>query len=103
MTAGEWIALGGLIIAMCGFIITLIVTSKNKTKDDSATGQERGQLLSDLGYVKANTDEIKAEQKSQGQHISEIDIKLARLDEKMQSHINDASIHTRSNTRKKDK
>ena len=55
----------GTICTVLGVGISYVVFSRSKTKDDQAEGQQNGVMLTELGYIKANTDEIKAEQKEQ--------------------------------------
>lgn len=48
-----------------GVIFGLVTLFRNKRQDDNTEGRESGAVLSDLGYIKAGVDEIKAEQKEQ--------------------------------------
>ena len=55
----------GLLCTLAGVLIAWAGYRLNAKKDTKAEGQEIGTVLTELGYIKANTDEIKAEQKEQ--------------------------------------
>ena len=61
----EWDILVGALCAVGGLIISYAVFSRAKARDDAQEGESKGTLFTELGYIKANTDEIKAEQKEQ--------------------------------------
>lgn len=65
--------LGGLVIAWAGYRL-------NAKKDTKAEGQEIGTVLTELGYIKANTDEIKAEQKEQRKTNTEFYERMAAVE-----------------------
>lgn len=52
-------------VGIIGVIFGLVSFLRNKKQDDNTEGRESGTVLSDLGYIKAGVDEIKAEQKDQ--------------------------------------
>ena len=55
----------GILCTLVGLIISYAVFSRNKSKDDKHDGQQLGQILSEVGYVKGGIDDIKAEQREQ--------------------------------------
>lgn len=61
----EWNIIVGLICTVLGAGISYATFSRNKQKNDRNDGQQLGTVLTELGYIKANTDDIKAEQKEQ--------------------------------------
>ena len=65
--------IGGLIIAWAGYRL-------NEKKNTRSEGQEIGTVLTELGYIKANTDEIKAEQKEQRKTNTEFYTRLASVE-----------------------
>lgn len=60
----EYISIG-LACSVIGAVIAFVGMRRNKSKDDKTEGQQNGVMLTELGYIKANTDEIKAEQREQ--------------------------------------
>ena len=61
----EYSWLFGAIGTLLGIIISYAAFLRNSKKDSSDEGRETGQVLTEIGYIKANTDEIKAEQRRQ--------------------------------------
>ena len=61
----EWNIIVGLVCTVLGAVISYATFSRNKGKDDKNSGQQIGTVLTELGYIKSNTDEIKAEQREQ--------------------------------------
>ena len=55
----------GIIFTTIGALISYLGFRRNQSKDDRNEGERDGVLYTELGYIKANTDEIKAEQKEQ--------------------------------------
>lgn len=55
----------GIVFAGIGAIIAYLGLRRNQATDDRNEGERNGVLYTELGYIKANTDEIKAEQKEQ--------------------------------------
>ena len=54
---------------------------RNKKKDDEQDGQDKGTMLSDIGYIKAGVDDIKAEQKEQRKTNMEVVSRLTAVEE----------------------
>ena len=44
---------------IAGFIIGLLTMRRWQKTDDASSGREMGALLTDIGYIKSSTDEIK--------------------------------------------
>ncbi len=64
----DWGTLGaafGIIGVILSAVFAYLAFSRNKKKDDAGAGQKLGTIQSDLGYVKAGIDDIKAEQREQ--------------------------------------
>ena len=53
---------------------------RNKKQDDSGDGQKMGQIMSDLGYLKSNTDDIKQEQREQRKVNTEVYSRLSAVE-----------------------
>lgn len=70
----------GLLCAVLGFIISYFTFWHNSKKQSHTEGRETGAILTELGYVKANTDEIKAEQKEQRKTNTEVISRLTSVE-----------------------
>jgi len=57
------VALIGLACSLLGVVISYAVFSHNSKKDTRDEGKSVGTMLTEIGYIKSNTDEIKAEQR----------------------------------------
>lgn len=54
-----------IVTAIGGFMLSYFKFGSDRAKDIQSEGRQDGVMLTELGYIKANTDEIKAEQKEQ--------------------------------------
>ena len=70
----------GLVSGLIGFGISYATFSRNKTKDDKSDGKQDGIMLTEIGYIKANTDEIKNEQKEQRKVNADHTERLAKVE-----------------------
>ena len=61
----SWVEVLGIISAVCAIVFGYLAFFRNKTKDTQEEAKNDATLLTEIGYIKANTDEIKAEQKEQ--------------------------------------
>lgn len=68
-------------VGIIGVIFGLVSFLRNKKQDDNTEGRESGTVLSDLGYIKAGVDEIKAEQKDQRKTNIEVITRLTAVEE----------------------
>ncbi len=68
-------------VGIIGVIFGLVSYLRNKKQDDNTEGRESGTVLSDLGYIKAGVDEIKAEQKDQRKTNIEFITRLTAVEE----------------------
>lgn len=76
----EWNIIVGVICTVLGAAVGYATFSRNKEKDDKSDGQQIGTVLTELGYIKSNTDEIKAEQKDQRRTNTEFAVRLASVE-----------------------
>lgn len=53
------------VLGILTLLFAYLAFFRNRKKDDTDAGRASGTILSDLGYIKAGVDEIKAEQKDQ--------------------------------------
>ena len=75
----EYISIA-LLCTVVGGVIGIISFSRNKSKDDKTEGQQSGQMLTELGYIKSGIDDIKTEQREQRQINTETATKLAAVE-----------------------
>ena len=69
-----------ILIAALGVIISFAVFFRNKTKEDKSEGRQNGVICTELGYIKARIDEIKAEQKEQRRINMETSERLVKVE-----------------------
>ena len=69
-----------LLCTIVGGVIGVLTFSRNKTKDDKHEGQQNGQMLTELGYIKSGIDDIKNEQREQRKINTEHATKLAAVE-----------------------
>lgn len=69
--------LGG-VVSVATFIIGRLTAAKN-------SGKEAGTILTEVGYIKANTDEIKSEQKEQRKTSNELCVRITAVEESTKS------------------
>lgn len=69
-----------LLCTAIGCVVGLLSFSRNKTKDDQAEGRQSGQMLTELGYIKAGIDDIKTEQREQRKINTEVATQLAAVE-----------------------
>lgn len=76
----EWNIIVGLVCAVLGAVISYATFSRSKGKDDRNSGQQLGTVLTELGYIKSNTDEIKTEQREQRKTNTAVEGRLAAVE-----------------------
>ena len=76
----EWNIIIGIICTVLGAAVGYATFSRNKEKDDKSDGQQLGTVLTELGYIKSNTDEIKAEQREQRRINTEVYSRLTAVE-----------------------
>lgn len=69
-----------VVSTICAIIFGYIAFSRNKTKDTEASAKTNATLLTEVGYIKANTEEIKSEQKEQRKTNIEVLTRLASVE-----------------------
>ena len=70
----------GVGCALLGASISYATFMRNKRKDDNNDGHSKGVMLSEIGYIKANTDEIKIEQREQRKTNTEFVTRLTAVE-----------------------
>ena len=76
----QWNVVVGLICTVLGAVISYAAFTRNKGKDDKHDGQQIGTVLTELGYIKSNTDEIKNEQREQRRVNTEFAERLSSVE-----------------------
>ena len=69
-----------LLCTVLGSVLGILTFSRNKAKDDKSEGQQSGQMLTELGYIKSGIDDIKSEQREQRRINTETATKLASVE-----------------------
>ena len=70
----------GIICTILGAVVGYAGFARTKSKDDKTEGRQDGVMLTELGYIKSNTDEIKAEQKEQRKINTEMYSRLSAVE-----------------------
>lgn len=70
-----------LLSTVCALVFGYAVFSRNRKKDDTEDGGSKAAMMSDIGYIKANTEEIKAEQKEQRSFNTEMVTRITAVEE----------------------
>ena len=95
-----WEAYLGILGILASIAFGYLAFSRNKRADDSTEGRQLGQIMSDLGYVKSNTDEIKAEQQRQRDTNMAFAERLAKAEARLEEHICASNKRPRARTEK---
>lgn len=69
-----------LLCTLAGVLLSFLAFQRNKSKDDKSEGQQSGQMLTELGYIKSGIDDIKTEQRGQRRINTETATKLAAVE-----------------------
>ena len=76
----NWSVIIGIFGTLAGFALSYLAFARNSKKDSADAGKESGTVLTEIGYIKANTDEIKAEQKEQRKTNVEVVTRLTAVE-----------------------
>ncbi len=77
----------GIVSSACAIVFGYLAFSRNKKHDDKEDAKNDATLLTEIGYIKANTDEIKSEQKEQRKMNMDIERRLTSVEESLkQAH-----------------
>ena len=77
---GEYSWVYALVGTVLGLLISWLAFVRNVKLDSEDDGREIGQLLTEIGYIRANTDEIKAEQRRQQETNIQIITRLTSVE-----------------------
>jgi len=70
-----------LVAGAAGVIFGLVTMFRNKKADDSAAGENKGVMMSDIGYIKAGVDDLKRENRETRSAIGELSERVTRVEE----------------------
>lgn len=76
----EWNVIVGVICTVLGAVIGYATFSRGKSKNDQEEGERIGAVMTELGYIKANTEEIKSEQKRQRDVNLDFAVRLSEVE-----------------------
>ena len=79
MTEGILTALS-VISTLCAIVFGYVAFVRNRDKDKETDVKHDATVLTEIGYIKANTDEIKAEQKEQRKTNTEFVTRLTAVE-----------------------
>ena len=54
----NWSVIIGIFGTLAGFALSYLAFARNSKKDSTDAGKESGTVLTEIGYIKANTDDI---------------------------------------------
>ncbi len=70
-----------LTFAALGYLVAYLTFQRNKKKDDTAEGQNKGEMMSDIRYIKAGVDDLKRETADQRKTVNELGERVSRIEE----------------------
>lgn len=71
--------LGG-IGTLCAIIFGYAAFKRNRKEDDTGEGQQKGTLMTEIGYIKSGIDDIKTEQREQRKVNTELYSRMASVE-----------------------
>lgn len=74
-------------------IIAIIVARRNKDKDIKKEAEQLGSMKSDLAYIKAGIDDLKANDKAKDQRLDTLSEHVAKLEGTLDAHLKDKNAH----------
>ena len=72
------IALASLAVA---FIFSYAIFRRNNRKDNEESGENRGVIMSEIGYIKAGIDDLKRDNGEIRRKIEDHEVRLTRVEE----------------------
>ena len=74
------VVLFGLAGTCCSIIFGIAAFRRNQKTDEQQDGRESGTILSEIGYIKANTDDIKRKQEKQDEQYLRISERVTAVE-----------------------
>ena len=69
-----------VVSTLCAIVFGYIAFVRNRDKDRESSVKHDATVLTEIGYIKANTDEIKAEQREQRKTNMEVVTRLTNVE-----------------------
>lgn len=83
----QWMTALTVVSTLCAIFFGYKAYARNKETDTKEDAKNDATLLTEIGYIKANTDEIKSEQKEQRKTNIELITRLTSVEESVkQAH-----------------
>ena len=73
----NWSVIIGIFGTLAGFALSYLAFARNSKKD---AGKESGTVLTEIGYIKANTDDIKRKQEKQDETLVKMTERVVKLE-----------------------
>lgn len=80
-TVGLICSVTSIISAILGFLLSYFTLQRSKKKDDTAEGQNKGEMMSDIRYIKSGIDDLKRETADQRKTVNELGERVTRVEE----------------------
>ncbi len=91
-----WLSVLSVVSTVCAIFFGYKAYVRNRDTDVKEDAKDNATLLTEIGYIKANTDEIKAEQKEQRKTNLDFLTRLTAVEESVkQAHKRIDEIHRR--------
>ena len=75
------VCLFGLAGTGCSILFGFMAFKRNQRSDEQQDGRENGTLLTEIGYIKANTDDIKRKQEKQDEQYLELTERMVAVEQ----------------------
>lgn len=94
MTTPEIILSAALaVMPIASVLIAWLALRRNTKNDTKQEAKELGEMKSDLAYIKAGIDDLKANDKAKDQRLDTLSEHVAKLDAKIDMHLKDKNAH----------
>lgn len=64
-----------------GMVFGVVTLFRNKRADDNAEGERGGVVLTELGYIKAQLDDLKRELRDMREAVNDLTVRVTRAEE----------------------
>ena len=81
----DWLAPGALIASIVAAVVALLSFLKSKNKDQRSDATTEATILTEIGYIKGNTDEIKNGLRDQREKTTELRERVSAVEESAKS------------------
>ncbi len=81
----QFVAVASIVASVSAVGCGLVALFRNKKKDDTADGVKDGRIFTELGYIRANTDDIKRKQERQDEQNLKFESRLSSVESSAKS------------------